>query len=273
MKEIARIKEQLINEPWLITQEAFVTLEHSLAEVFTLDMEGVDILDQNVAMDSGIAVVNIEGTMMRNVPPLVAQLFGLVDTAVLQEKIKELTENDSVEGIMLDIDSPGGSATGIGELADLISKADEVKPVYASTEGLMASAAYWVGSQARAVLSTASAKVGSIGVYLPVIDAEEAYKSKGIKVKLITNKEATYKGAGFEGTKMTEEQEKYMQDMVQDIFNDFRDGVVSSRPQVESDAMRGQVFLGNRAKSQGLIDMVGSYDDAMFLLKKEVDGY
>lgn len=268
---IPKLKEELINNPWLITQEGFLTLQDMIN---SYDGEGEENNEEPLAKDSvnGIAVISVKGTMMRNVSPLVARMFGLVDTGKLRETITQVADSGEFDGILLDVDSPGGSATGVEEASEAVRLANDKIPVYAYVEGLMASAAYWVGSQARAIVASNSSKVGSIGVYLPIVDSSESYKAQGIKIELIKNKEATYKGAGFEGTSMSDEQKEYMQDMVQDIFEDFKEGVLSGRPQVQREAMRGQVYLGKRAKGVGLVDMNGSYEDALQLLNLEING-
>ena len=267
---IPKLKEELINNPWLITQEGYLTLQDMLS---AYDGEGEENEQEPLAKDSvnGIAVISVKGTLVRNVSPLVAKIFGLVDTGRLRETITEVANSGEYDGILLDIDSPGGSATGVEEASEAVRLANDKIPVYSYVEGLMASAAYWIGSQARAIVASNSSKVGSIGVYLPIIDSSENYKAQGIKIELIKNKEATYKGAGFEGTSLSDEQKEYMQDMVQDIFEDFRDGVLSARPQVKKEAMKGQVYLGKRAKKVGLIDINGSFVDAMQLLDLEIN--
>ncbi len=270
MKAIHSIKTQLINNPWLITQEAYLTIQSALDEL-SFEIEEVEVEQEQPSVNDGIAVVGLQGTVMRDVPPIVAKLFGIADIAVFKDDVMRLADDDAVKGIMLDIDSPGGSVTGVEEAGEAVAYANSKKPVYASVEGLMASAAYWVGSQARMIIASNSSKVGSIGVYLPVVDSTESYKSQGIHVELIKNKEATYKGAGFEGTSLTKEQKEYMTEMVQDIFDDFKGAVTSSRPQVKSGAMKGQSFLGKKAKAQGLVDVNGSYEDAISLLKYEVN--
>lgn len=272
---IAKIQESLINNPWLITQDAYLGMQFAF-EKYINDFKAVDEDDyqENLAREftsDNIAVIPVQGTLMRGVSPAVAKFFGITDTAVLKDKINEIAYDESVNGVLLDIDSPGGSASGISELASAVSMLNEKKPVYASVEGTMASAAYWVGSQARTIVASPSSKVGSIGVYLPVVDSSENYKAQGIQVELIKNKEATYKGAGFDGTSLTDEQKNYLREMVQDIFVDFKDAVLSSRSTIPAEAMQGQVYLGRRAKSMQLVDVVGGFEDAIHLLNYEIN--
>lgn len=275
--KIAKIQESLINNPWLITQDAYLGMQFAFEKYIECGMAVDDEPDEgNLARDystDNIAVVPVQGTLMRGVSPAVAKFFGITDTAVLKDKINALAEDDSVNGVLLDIDSPGGSASGISETASAIAMLNKKKPVYASVEGTMASAAYWLGAQARTIVASPSSKVGSIGVYLPVIDSSENYKAQGVKVELIKNKEAKYKGAGFDGTSLTEDQKQYLADMVQDIFKDFRGAVLSSRPSLPEEAMQGQVYLGGRAKSMQLVDVVGEFEDAIHLLNYDVKKY
>lgn len=270
MKTIHQIKTQLINNPWLITQEAYITIADALNEL-SFEVQEIESEADEPKINNDIAVVGLHGTVMRDVPPVIAKLFGIADIALFKEQIVRLADDENVKGIMLDIDSPGGSVTGVEEAGNAVAYANSKKPVYASVEGMMASAAYWVGSQARMIVASNSSKVGSIGVYLPVVDSTESYKAQGIHVELIKNKEATYKGAGFEGTSLTEEQKEYMTEMVQDIFDSFKSAVKSGRSQVDADSMRGQSFLGKKAKERGLVDINGSYEDAMQLLKYEIN--
>jgi len=270
MKEIAQIKRTLANNPWLITQECFFQLHEQINDLdivsYAQIKEQYEGEEDDAYQDGGIAVIPIKGTIMRNVDRAVAKFFGICDTMVVQEQLHMAINDPSVTHILLDVDSGGGSVTGVQETAELVAQANKEKPVYAVCEGMMASAAFWIGCQARAVIASKSAKVGSIGVYLPVIDNSEYYKSQGVHVELIKNKEATYKGAGFEGTSLTNEQKENLQEMVEDIYKEFSESVKQARPAIQESAMQGQVFLGTKSKGVGLVDLVGNYEDAMNLL-------
>ena len=112
--------------------------------------------------------------------------------------------NPNVQRIVLDIDSPGGTVAGTPEAAAQIAAANKVKRVDAWTGNLMCSAAYYLAAGCRGVYAAPSATVGSIGVYLPVVDRSEMYKAMGVKVDII--KSGKYKGMGFPGTSLTDDQ-------------------------------------------------------------------
>lgn len=267
MKELLKIKRTLTNNPWLITQECYLTFSEALDLLSNIEGEGEEV-SQGYKQDS-VAIIPIHGTIMRNVDARVAKFFGIADTMVIQDSLMQAMDDESISHVLLDIDSGGGSVTGVQETAELVASVNMEKPVYAICEGMMASAAYWIGSQARAIIASKSSKVGSIGVYLPVVDNSEYYKAQGIHVELIKNKDATYKGAGFEGTSLTEDQKENLQEMVENIYEEFSGSVLQARPQIKKDAMQGQVFLGSRAKGMGLVDLVGNYTDAINLLINE----
>jgi len=267
MKELLKIKSHLTNNPWLITQECYLTFSEALDLLAEINIDEEESV--SAYTDDSVAIIPIHGTIMRNVDAKVAKFFGITDTMAVQQLLQEALEDPKITHILLDIDSGGGSVTGVQETAEMVASVNNEKPVYAVCEGMMASAAYWIGSQARAIVASKSSKVGSIGVYLPVVDNSEYYKSQGIHVELIKNKDATYKGAGFEGTSLTEEQKENLQEMVENIYEEFSGSVVQARPQMQKEAMQGQVFLGSRAKRMGLVDLVGNYSDAINLLIKE----
>src|SRR5690606_4285100 len=92
----------------------------------------------------------------------------------------------AVSAIVIDVDSPGGTVTGVAELAEQIFEARGKKPIYAIANALAASAAYWIASAAEELWVTPSGDVGSIGVYAMHEDISEMEAEMGLKVTLIS---------------------------------------------------------------------------------------
>lgn len=217
-----------------------------------------------------LAVVPITGALMQR-PDLVDALYGdAEDTDVIRGLVEEATADDSVEGILVDINSPGGVLTGGPELADAVDAANKAKPTFAWTGGMAASLAYWVGSQAGSFLASRSAVVGSIGVYIAHLDASEAFARAGFKVDVFTNKEGTYKAAGFPGTTLSADQREHLQERSEAAFQQFKAEVLAKRPGVPAEAMRGQTFTGQEAKKLKLVDRVGDRSFALAALRSAV---
>ena len=111
-----------------------------------------------------IAVVPIQGVLDKRVSEM-AKSSGAMGMDDIEKMLGEALTDDSISGILLDVDSPGGSVTGVPELAAKIAAASNQKPIVAYTDSLMASAAYWLSAGANAIFAAESATVGSIGVY------------------------------------------------------------------------------------------------------------
>ena len=166
--------------------------------------------------------------------------------------------------VVLDLNSPGGGVDGVPEAAARIAGVGV--PVVAHTGGLMCSAAYWLASGADALTASTAAEVGSIGVYCPMVDYTALCEKEGIKVELA--KTGALKGAGFFGTPWTDEQKAHMQQMVDDIFEDFRGDVLKHRAGIPDEAMTGGAYVAKRAEGLGLVDAVGTLDEAVRLAER-----
>jgi len=207
--------------------------------------------------------------MMKNPSIVEKVLLGATCTQAFATNCEEIRKNNSIQGVLLDVDSGGGSVQGVIEASQALREVHKTKPVVAYTDGLMASASYWVSSQATAIVGSPSSRIGSIGVYMPVADYSEQYAKEGINVEVISNKDGIHKGAGLEGTSLSDAQKKQIQAEVEELYGEFKKAVLAVR-KIPEDAMKGQAFMGKSAKEQNLIDAVGSFDDAIFLLANEI---
>jgi ClpP class serine protease len=157
---------------------------------------------------------------------------------------------------------------GTPELADAVAAAGKRVPIVAYTSGLMASAAYWVGSQASAIVASRSARVGSIGVYAAITDLSGLYASMGVKVEVFKNSEASLKAMGVPGTSLSDDQRAHLRSDVQATFDEFKATVSAARPRVSIDSMRGQTLSGQAAVKAGLVDHIGSLADAIAIARR-----
>ncbi len=201
-----------------------------------------------------LAVVSIQGVIAKYLTDMETMCGGCSLEQVEQELVAA-AEDDTVSNILLHIDSPGGGVTGVPELAKLISKIDrEVKPVYAFSDSIAASAAYWLASATRGIFITETADVGSIGVYVAYIDESEWMAKEGYKLELF--KAGKHKAAGLSGAEMSAESRELIQSQVDQVYNIFTSFVSQERPQIETDSMEGQTFMGLKAMQAGLADEV-----------------
>ena len=196
----------------------------------------------------GVGVIPVVGVIGKSLSPL-EKMMGAVDVNDLSETVDAFAANPDVQKIAFQVSSPGGTVTGVEELANKVRSIG--KPTLAYTDSEMASAAYWIASAADRVVSSPSATVGSIGVYIAIPDYSAAAEMAGIKMVVI--KSGKFKGAGIEGTSLDEGQLANLQESVDTIHAEFKAAVNMKRKMVKAEAMEGQTFSGKQAAAQGLV--------------------
>jgi len=209
--------------------------------------------------EDGTGVIPIAGVIGKGLSPI-EKMTGAVDVNAIADAIDEFSANPQVTRIAFQVSSPGGTVTGVEELANKVRNI--AKPTMAYTDSEMASAAYWIASAADKVVASPSSTVGSIGVYMTIADMTEMAKAQGIKMVVI--KSGKFKGAGIPGTSLSEEQVSNLQQGVDEIHADFKAAVLQTRKLVKADDMEGQVFSGKQAAQRNLVTgLADSFSEAV----------
>lgn len=210
----------------------------------------------------GIAILPIAGPMMKG-----RSKYAHANTLDVRRGLRAATRDEDVGGILLLIDSPGGMVAGTQELADDVRSASDEKPVWAHGDDLMASAAYWMASQASRITANRAAEVGSIGTLAVVEDSSEQASIEGITVHVVSTGEL--KGAFTPGAPVTDAQLDYLRERVEELNGHFLDAVGRGR-MLEGDGLgnvaTGRVWGSVEARRLGLIDSVQSMDDTLLEL-------
>lgn len=214
-----------------------------------------------IEVSNGVALVSLVGTMVRRAGPY-ASFFGLTGTQNVKNAIASALIDDDVTHIVLRIDSPGGSVAGLDEIGDLINAA--TKPVIAQVEGMAASAAYYVASQADRILVARNDLVGSIGIRMMLYDYSKMFDQQGIKAIPIDTGE--FKSAGAIGTVITEAQQADFQRITDFYFADFV-AVVARGRGITAEQVRevgdGRMFTPGEALASGLIDGISTLQETL----------
>ncbi len=213
-----------------------------------------------------LAVIPLHGTVSQRGDFLDALLGGgSISTESITWQVRAALADDSISGILLDIDSPGGAVTGVQELAAVIHAARERKPVYAIANCLAASAAYWIGSAATKLYATPSGEVGSIGVFAMHRDYSAAMKKEGIKTTFISAGPYKVEGNAFEP--LSAEAKDYMQSRIDDYYGQFVRDVARGRgvsaATVRASYGGGRVMGAAEALKAGLVDGVATYGQVL----------
>lgn len=265
-------------QPWLIME----TFHGAMSEVLDRHIAGIntefqpretkvssDLLPgasdfaQTTVDSNGIATISINGIIAKGASAFEKSCYGGVSPSDISQSLAAAVGDSAVRGVVLDFSSPGGSVAGVMETGNDIASVQEQggKPIFAFTGDLMASAAYWMAAGSSRIYASPLATVGSIGVYVPVIDSSHRARMQGISVDVI--KDGKHKAAGYPGTAMSEESRAHIQDEVNKIGAEFRDHVSKYRPRVARATMEGQTFLGKDAAENWLVDGIASSVEAV----------
>lgn len=204
----------------------------------------------------GVAVIPVEGVIARKMN-LFSRISGGTSSQMLGGDFAAALDDPKVHSLLLLIDSPGGEVSGTQELANQIFAARGQKPVVALCEGMMASAAYWIGSAADELyISCDTTQVGSIGVIASHTDASRAEQMRGVKVTEITA--GKYKAVGSPHAPLSAEDREVIQGDVDYIYSVFVNDVARNRSvdvqKVLAEMADGKIFLGRQALEAGLVD-------------------
>ena len=195
----------------------------------------------------------------------------LVESRPILDQLKRYEDSNSVKAILLNIDSPGGgvavSQEIYAEVKRLRDKKDKTVVAYLSSTG--ASGAYYVACAANKIVANPGTIVGSIGVIAEWVNYSDLLE--WAKLKDIVFKTGEFKDTGSPTRALTENERKYFQGLIDDMYVQFVEAVSSGRKldlqEVRSMA-DGRVFTGRDAKERKLIDEIGNFQDAVDLTAK-----
>lgn len=227
--------------------------------------------EQGYSVRQGIAVIPIGGVIAKHASDVngSSQPRG-TSTEAVRQALASANADTGVNGIMLHIESPGGTVDGVDALAADVSSSP--KPVWSVFSDLGASAAYWIGSQASRVFAgTNTTEVGSIGVYTVLADMAAYYKQRGIDLTTISS--GPNKGLGADG-RVTEQLKADMQARINDLNTQFVGTVAKGRkrtPEQVRGWASGKVFGAAEALSMGLIDAIQSPEAVLAEMARTFD--
>ena len=213
-----------------------------------------------------VAVLPITGVIAHRMN-LVEDISGGGGTSIqkLQAQFQQAVLAENVRAIVLDVDSPGGSVSGVPELAEQIYQSRKTKPIIAVVNTLAASAAYWLASAAREVVCMPSGQAGSVGVFILHEDLSQALDKAGVKVSII--KAGKYKTEGNSAEPLSQEARDNFQADVDEVYSVFVNAVAKNRgttqAKVRAGYGQGRTLLAPQAKEAGLVDRIGTFDSVL----------
>ncbi len=208
--------------------------------------------------------------------PLQSKKIGLVEVADIiyssdeyVRQLRALREDDGIAGVLLRVDSPGGAVAPSQEIYEEVMKFRESnKPVVVSMGNLAASGGYYISSPAFKIFANPGSVTGSIGVIMSFPHYYKLLSKIGVDIEVL--KAGEFKDVGNPNRTMTPKEKSYLQNMLDDIHEQFIEDVCRARD-IDVDSLvpiaDGRIFTGRQAIDVGLIDTLGSYEDAVSYIK------
>lgn len=211
-----------------------------------------------------VAIVPVYGVISPRMSS-VQRTSGGTSAEGISAAFSAAVRDPEVDGIVLDIDSPGGNVQGIAELAAEIRAARGQKPISAVANHSALSAAYWIASAADEIVATESARVGSIGVISAHQDLSAAQEKAGIRTTVIAA--GKYKGEANEFAPLTDEARAAIQADADTYYQMFTSAVAKGRgvpvDTVRSGFGEGRSILAKAGLGVGMVDRVDTFENTL----------
>lgn len=183
------------------------------------------------------------------------------------QTLLDFRSDDSVKGVVVRVDSPGGSVGPSQEIYAEVKRLAAVKPVVVSMGSVAASGGYYVALPAQKIMANPGTLTGSIGVIMGFTNYEELLEKIGLKSDVI--KSGDHKDIGSPVRPMTDADRTILQTLIDDVHQQFVEHVADGRNldfEKASKLADGRIYTGRQAKEAGLIDELGSFRDAVDLV-------
>lgn len=254
---------------WAGNQETYEAFVEGLAKSqqdpkFDASTDYTDaVLGRILQVEAGVAVINIAGSLVDGDAGY-GIFYGMLGYNDIRTALASAVADPSVSSVLLNVASGGGAVNGCHETSQLIARVDSIKPVVTYTGSTMASAALWLGSQARYTVAAETASVGSLGIIMIHIDRSEELKQAGLKPTIIKAGESKALGNPYEP--LSEKGASVLQAKADQLYAVFLEQVALGRgvsaEVADKNFGQGRDFLGKAALAAGLVDSVGSYEAA-----------
>ncbi len=278
MKNYSNAREYLSGQLWAIRPETLSIM----ADILELRISGNSLSTEEINSRLGaaqkfnskpsagsIAILPLYGVIDQKVSSM-QQISGGTAVDDFMGAFRSALADDDVSGILLDVDSPGGSVSGVPEAAAEILAARGKKPIVAIANTTIASAAYWIASAADQMYSMPSGQVGSVGVISVHEDISAANEQAGYKATYITY--GQFKGEGNSDTPLSEDAKAYRQGQVNTMGDMFTRSVAKARgvsvDAVRNDFGQGRMLLAKDALKMKMIDGIATMEQVISNMTK-----
>lgn len=219
-----------------------------------------------------IVVLDIEGVIQDSGSSFLSD--GEYNHRLFLKKLNDIENDGTVKGIILRVNTPGGTVVESAEIHDKLVEIMDEKgiPVYVSMGSQATSGGYYVSAPASKIFASEDTITGSIGVILESYNVKELADKLGIDV--VTIKSGPYKDIMSTTREMTEEERQILESMLNNAFSKFVQVIADGRGMTEEEVRKladGRIYDGRQAKELGLVDDFGYLEDVISAMQKDYD--
>ncbi|MDR2353076.1 MAG: signal peptide peptidase SppA [Deltaproteobacteria bacterium] len=197
--------------------------------------------------------------------PILGEIFS---TEWAVQAVSDFQRDKNVKALVIRVDSPGGVVAPCQELYAALNKFH--KPKIVSMGNVAASGGFYIAITGDTIIANPGTLTGSIGVIMQTVEFSEAMNKLGVRSEVI--KSGSFKDSGSPFRTMRAEEREFLQSLVMGVYEQFVRDVMASRRMMTEEAVRaladGRIFTGEEARLLGLIDELGSFEDAINLAAK-----
>ena len=208
------------------------------------------LFQKNIPLGNRLALIRIEGP--------------IIDAKDAIDEIKEYTGDKSIKAIVLRVDSPGGAVAPSQEIYEEVKKAVAKKKVVVSMGSVAASGGYYISAPATKIIANPGTLTGSIGVIMEIPNIEKLMDKIGIRTEVI--KSGRHKDIASAFRSMGKEEREILQGVMDNVHEQFIRAVSEGRKMKVEELRKiadGRIFTGEQAKTYGLVDELGTLEDAI----------
>lgn len=220
-----------------------------------------------------IVVLSVDGTILAGQSSGLTGDVGYDHEGFLQQ-LEQILADDTIKGIVLSVNSPGGGTYESAQIKDKLMAIQETTeiPIYVSMGSMAASGGYYISAPAEKIFASEETLTGSIGVIMSGTNITELFEKIGVDDTTI--KSGEFKDIGSSTRAMTEEDAAILQSMVDTSYDRFVEVIVEGRGMSEEEVRTladGRIYDGAQAVENGLVDEIGYQEDALEAIQKDYD--
>lgn len=270
MKTLSKMLSELYVNKWLITAAAHNARREAIKaklDGVTIEIPSIESDEVEPTIESRCMIIPVHGVIGQHLDAIEVRYFGGCDLDNVNSAIDDAENDDGIDQVIFNFNTPGGTVTGIPETAFRIS--EMTKNTIAFTDSQCCSGGLYLASQCQRFYCTPSSDVGSCGVYSIFADYTRMLSEAGIKVNAIVSGEMKLAGAYFR--EMTDAERAMFLADVKDIHEEFKAAVNAIRS-VDASHLEGQIYSGRKSVAVGFCtDVVQSFDGLLNLLNSEME--